>query len=104
MKCSGVDRDLAPGRDLNHSCLTSLVSDDESSVLGAGFGNYRRLGSPQQSLTETPKSMWRQLTGGNILNVSYSVLCGWEIIHRNERSDKVLGTHAVTRFNLGISS
>jgi hypothetical protein len=53
---------------------------------------------------ETPESMRPQLTGGNIRNVSYNVLCGYKITHRNERFIFLLDTYAVTRLSFDVSS
>lgn len=39
VESTDVDRDLAPSRDLEHSCLTGLVSNDERGVLGTVLRN-----------------------------------------------------------------
>ena len=59
MEPSDVDRDLAPSRDVENSCLTRLVASDERGVLGTVFWNGGCLGSP-----------WRIIGGNSEIRVT----------------------------------
>ena len=82
-----VDPDPAPSRDMEYSCLTSLVSNNERGVFGTVLRDDWYLGLSQQSLRAVSGFTWQPHTGGNILKVSYNVLEGREFSRYNGRSD-----------------
>ena len=88
MKSWGVDANLSPGREMEYSCLASLVPNGDGGVLGAALRNDSHLGLSQRSMMAAPESASLEHTGGNILKVSYKVLDGRKSNHHNGRSDE----------------
>lgn len=75
MKSSDVDVNPAPSGDRDHSRFSSLISDDEGGVFSTVLGNSGHLRRRQRPSITVPKLARRELTDGNILRVSYKVLC-----------------------------